>query len=139
MPSEPPPRFRDADACLASGRYADAVRMLEVVTEGLHAEDRAAALTILGAAHSQLGDYAAAERELNEALALRLETLGDEHPDVATTRYNLAESLRHTGRVYEALPLYVCRPRDARRPRGQRPASAGYRAFGIGQCFWVLG
>ncbi len=47
-------------------------------------------------------DYAAAEAEHRAVLALRQETLGPEHPDVAASRHNVANALYNQGRYEEA-------------------------------------
>src|SRR5262249_23051501 len=55
---------------------------------------------------TEIGDYAAAERQQREALAIRLETLGDNHPDTWQSTNNLAVVLWNEGRYAEAEPLF---------------------------------
>jgi len=42
-----------------------------------------------------------------QALALRIRLLGEEHPDVATSLGNLAELYSDQGRYTEAEPLFI--------------------------------
>jgi tetratricopeptide (TPR) repeat protein len=128
----------EADACIRSGRYQDAVALLEPVAARVGGEERAAVLTSLAAARSQLGDYGAAERELVEAIELRAAALGDDHPDTAITRHTLAESYRHTGRVGEALPLYLS-VLETRSRHPDDPRALATALFGVGQCFFTQG
>jgi eukaryotic-like serine/threonine-protein kinase len=48
-------------------------------------------LDLIGRIRTQIGDYAAARSPLEEALRIRRRTLGDDHPDVATSLINLAD------------------------------------------------
>ncbi len=60
----------------------------------------------LGAVHRNLGFYARARDLLTKAVALRKETLGPDHLDVASSEYVLAGLLRRLGRYAEAESLY---------------------------------
>ena len=59
----------------------------------------------LGAVLNAQGRYAEAEVELRRALDLRLDQLGPEHVEVASSRMRLALALLEQDRAEEALPL----------------------------------
>ncbi len=64
-------------------------------------------LDLIGRIRTRIGDYAAARSPLEEALRIRRRTLGEEHPDVATSLINVADLSRAgDGRAQDALPLY---------------------------------
>lgn len=60
----------------------------------------------LGNTYRDLGQFAAAEAQLRAALALRRQTLGDAHPDVAASLNDLALLLHQKGDFAAAEPLY---------------------------------
>ncbi|KAI0440893.1 kinesin light chain 1 [Xylaria telfairii] len=53
-----------------------------------------------------LGKYSMAEQMYRKTLAMRLETLGEVHPDTLTNFYTLARTLRRSGRLKDASQLY---------------------------------
>jgi tetratricopeptide (TPR) repeat protein len=59
-----------------------------------------------GAAHHSKGRYSQAEKAYRAALALSRRTLGEEHPETATSYTNVASCLQDLGKAQEALPLY---------------------------------
>ncbi|MGI8426308.1 MAG: tetratricopeptide repeat protein [Actinomycetota bacterium] len=67
---------------------------------------RAEYLNLQGRALHEAGDYRDAEGPFMQALALREQALGPEHPDVATSLNNLAELYDTQGRYAKAEPLY---------------------------------
>ncbi len=69
-------------------------------------EKRAEYLNRQGYALDDAGDYRDAEGPYTQALALRENALGPEHPDVAESLNNLAELYRAQGRYAEAELLY---------------------------------
>jgi serine/threonine-protein kinase len=58
---------------------------------------RAQMLDVIGQIHTQLGDYEQARAVFEEALLVRRQALGNAHPDVATTLYNLADAEHRRG------------------------------------------
>jgi tetratricopeptide (TPR) repeat protein len=68
-------------------------------------EIEAQMLDMVGRIRTRLGDYAAARPALDQALALRRRTLGDRHPDVATSLMNLAALLDEEEKPDSAIPL----------------------------------
>ena len=76
----------------------------------------AAVRQTVGLTYLQLGLYVAAEGQLTEALAIRLNELGDDHPDVAESLNNLGLLSKSTGDYEEAERLY----REALRLRTER-------------------
>ena len=67
---------------------------------------RALLMDTMGTVYQQLGLYDSALPLLEEALALRREQLGGEHPDVATSLVHLAKVRRLEGHFDEARPLF---------------------------------
>lgn len=65
----------------------------------------AMALSALAGALSDAKQYDRAEPLFRETLALRQRVLGDDHPDVAWTRYNFAYQLMETGKHDEAASM----------------------------------
>jgi len=60
----------------------------------------------LGDVHRSIGDYAQARELLTKAVELRRRTLGEKHPDVASSEYALAGLMRRLGEYDEAKKLY---------------------------------
>ncbi|MBN2445635.1 MAG: serine/threonine protein kinase [Phycisphaerae bacterium] len=69
-------------------------------------ETEATVRTTLGMTYTALGEYAAAEPHLREALDIRRRLFGTRHADVAASLGNLAVLLRAEGRYDEAEPLF---------------------------------
>ena len=67
---------------------------------------RAECLNLQGRALHDAGDYRDAEGPFTQALALREQALGPEHPDLAQSLNNLAGLYRAQGQYAEAEPLY---------------------------------
>jgi serine/threonine protein kinase/tetratricopeptide (TPR) repeat protein len=61
----------------------------------------------LGNTYLSLGKYEAAEPHLKRALAIRQEQLGADHPDTATSMFELGALYVEQGRLDETEPLYV--------------------------------
>ncbi|MGF2040337.1 MAG: tetratricopeptide repeat protein [Nostoc sp. CmiVER01] len=70
-------------------------------------EDVATSYNNLASLYESQGRYNEAEPLFIQALALRRQLLGDEHPDVATSLNNLALLYASQGRYSEAEPLYI--------------------------------
>ena len=86
----------DWDWLLRAAAVTDFVRVPEVViTVRMHGDNLSALL-------QRQGDLEEAENLCREALALELELLGPDHPDVAVTRRNLAQLLVARGELPEA-------------------------------------
>ncbi len=75
-------------------------------TVGQDPEIEAAIRNELGVAYLKLGEYGSAEPHLRAALTLRERTLGEAHPDTATTQRNLAGLLRQKGDSAQARVLF---------------------------------
>ena len=89
------------------GAYDQAVVLLqEAVALGRRtlgpSRELAESLNHLGAAQQEQADLEAARVTLEEALALRQEVLGEEHPDVAVTHTELGRALFDQGKLAEA-------------------------------------
>jgi len=63
--------------------------------------------SVLGGVYLDLGEYQSSEVMFRAALALRLETLGNKHADVARSLSDVAEALRKQSRYDEAEPLFA--------------------------------
>lgn len=61
----------------------------------------------IGNAYKGLGKYDLALEQSQQALAIRRELLGEEHPDTVTAMNNVGELFEKLGRLAEAEPLYV--------------------------------
>jgi serine/threonine protein kinase/tetratricopeptide (TPR) repeat protein len=61
----------------------------------------------LGATYRNIGDFAAAEKHLARAYEIRLEQLGEEHPDTLETMEDLARVYWRQGRYDKALSLFT--------------------------------
>ncbi|MDZ8227763.1 tetratricopeptide repeat protein, partial [Nostoc sp. ChiVER01] len=70
-------------------------------------EDVATSLNNLALLYNSQGRYSEAEPLFIQALALRRQLLGDEHPNVATSLNNLANLYYSQGRYSEAEPLFI--------------------------------
>ena len=66
---------------------------------------QATLMETIGRVYSNLGEYEPAVDILEESLRIRLQTLGDDHPDVATGKNELAVSLFHTAEYERARHL----------------------------------
>jgi tetratricopeptide (TPR) repeat protein len=67
----------------------------------------AASLNNLALLYCDQGRYAEAEPLYGQALAIRQQQLGADHPDVAASLNNLAALYRDQGRYADAEPLYL--------------------------------
>ena len=67
--------------------------------------DFAATLNSLAGLYDSMGNYAAAEPLLRQAMEIRRVALGENHPDFATSLNNLAGLCAGAGRPLEALPI----------------------------------
>jgi len=94
---------------------ADAITARQLLDKGTHQLEnslqdepivRARLYQTLGTVHRNLGLYRQAREQLTRALALRRETLGPDHLDVATSEYVLAGLLRRLGEYDEAERRY---------------------------------
>ncbi len=83
-------------------------RAAREVLEKLHHDPvaRAEVLDTLGHQFRTLGDFGRAGPMLEEAVTLRREHLGKDHPDYATSLHNLAWLYHDQGRYANAEPLY---------------------------------
>ncbi|WP_008313855.1 CHAT domain-containing protein [Leptolyngbya sp. PCC 6406] len=91
-------QFREA---LASWQQA-----LELYRALGNRQRQGAVLENLGTAYANLGDYRRAIEFFEQALAIRREQLGDNHPDVAQSLNSLAELYQAMGRYGEAEALF---------------------------------
>ena len=88
---------------------ADLLAEFLVRFEPHNAKDRLQVTVLLGnlaTAQQMLGDYPAAIARLQEALALRIELLGADHPKIALLRFNLANTYSKAGSYREAIEEY---------------------------------
>jgi len=85
----------------AAASYQRALALGELSPGG-----RAAALTGLSSVHVALGDNAAAERDLQEALPLLERSLGPQHPELGGVLNNLGSVQSYQGRRAEALATF---------------------------------
>jgi EAL domain-containing protein (putative c-di-GMP-specific phosphodiesterase class I)/Tfp pilus assembly protein PilF len=93
------------------GRYGEAVRRCQAALRAAEngsapAAARAAVLICLGLAYAELGRYAEAEPVLRQALSIREQDLGPDHPQVANGLSHLAALYAHQGRYADAESLY---------------------------------
>ena len=86
----------------AAGYYRQAAALVPAEA----GEQRAEYLNMQGRALFDAGDYRDAEGPFTQALALREQALGPEHPDVALSLNNLALLYKTEGRYAKAEPLY---------------------------------
>ena len=87
-----------------AGRYADAATWYEKALT-LKPNDPAI-INDAGLAYHLGGKYKQAEPLYEQALEIRKEALGEDHPDYATDLNNLAELYRAQGKYEQAEPLY---------------------------------
>ena len=83
--------------------HEEAVRVARAADAG--DAELAMALSALASALSDARQYDRAEPLFRETLALRQRVLGDDHPDVAWTRYNFAYLLMETGKHDDAASM----------------------------------
>ena len=102
---------------LARGEYAAAVTTYEraLAQGGVSPGERAAALGGVSSVHVALGDNAAAERALLEALPLLERTLGPRHPELGVVLNNLGNVQSYQGRRAEALATFERGPGNSAR------------------------
>jgi tetratricopeptide (TPR) repeat protein len=90
-------------------RYDEAARWLrfaEAVLDRIHARESLVGAWVLnerGNLHFWQGDFASSERDMRAAIALKAALLGPDHPDVAGSMTNLADTLEELERWDEAL------------------------------------
>lgn len=105
----------EQERCLeAEARLRRAIRRIED-ERGPGAADLAEPLNNLAVVHRKLGRLTDAERAYRRSLAIRVETLGDDHPKTALVRANLARLRQQAGRWDEAERLLVEAIADASR------------------------
>jgi tetratricopeptide (TPR) repeat protein len=92
----------DAMEALEEGEFEKAIK----IAEKLGAEESAEVLNKLGTACYECDDHEAAVRAFTKGLRLLEKTLGNDHPDVATSLNNLAMIHYAMGRFELAEPLY---------------------------------
>jgi tetratricopeptide (TPR) repeat protein len=120
------------------GRLAEATRQLEQARAALEAEfgadslDVASAIDNLAGIHEQQKEFAMAEREYRQALAIRRLRLGPNDPFVAGTMANLATMFLACHRPEEAVPLL-------RSALSIYEASAAVHSPAVGVCLTALG
>jgi serine/threonine protein kinase/Tfp pilus assembly protein PilF len=73
----------------------------------------------IGESYERLGNYAAGRLHLEQALELRRNALGPEHPDTLTSMYNLGVLYEHSGDLERAEPLYRRELELERKVRGE--------------------
>jgi eukaryotic-like serine/threonine-protein kinase len=86
--------------------YADSLSARDLLNRATHRAKeleaqpvvRAQMLGVIGRIRSHLGDYDGARTALDEALAIRVRVLGENHPDVATTAIMIADAVEHGDR-----------------------------------------
>lgn len=89
---------------LALENYQEASEIYRV-TSGEHHPDRLRVMSSMAVANYRIGNYGRAEQMYNEVIEIRTRVLGDNHPQVAISKYHLAELLNDTGRLEEAIPV----------------------------------
>ena len=84
---------------LRQGRLLEAGTLAESTVDGLQRRDleKASAFALRGSIRQALGRYADARSDQEEAREIRLEILGEEHPDTLTSMNNLAATLEAQG------------------------------------------
>ncbi len=103
--------FKASDPSRARNADISAAEILASGTERIAGELadqpalRATLTGTIGRVYFGLGKYEPSREMLEEALAIRLETLGEAHPDVAAARTDLAELLIRTGEYDRARQL----------------------------------
>ena len=104
--------FEHADPSQARGQEVTARELLEQGAARIDSEladqpeVRADLMDLMGTVHQHLGLFEPAEPLIREALEIRRQRFGDEHPEVATSRHHLAAWLHAAGRYEEAEALY---------------------------------
>lgn len=90
-----------------TGDYNDAVKVFEAAAVEAHKKYRTAEThENLGIAATALGQFEQAEEHFRTALAMRRDSLGNKHPQVASILNNLADLLYLEGRAEETDSLY---------------------------------
>ncbi len=115
---------------VARGEYAAAAASYQraLAIRELSPAGRAAALTGLSSVHVALGDNAAAERDLQEALPLLERSLGPQHPELGGVLNNLGNVQSYQGRRAEALATFERGLSLRERSLGEaHPQTAGLR------------
>src|SRR5690606_4739505 len=87
---------------------------------GNRPEIRASLMATIGRVYFNLGEYAPSIDMLEEALAIRLGMLGDDHPEIAASRNDLAVSLTRTADYERAQHLLEQALAQNRRYYGDR-------------------
>jgi len=101
------------DAGVRSAPFTDTVSARELLARGVvEARElsarplvRAQMLDVLGRIHAARGEFAEGRRLLTEALTVRRQSLGERHPDVATSMLNVASVMYDLDGPASALPL----------------------------------
>jgi tetratricopeptide (TPR) repeat protein len=123
-----------ADLLAADGKYAEAEQLCREALEadrqrGSSSEDKAVlanTLDSLGTTFYYRGDLPAAEAPMREALKIREDVFGMDHPLTAASLANLGALLYQSGQYKEAVDLYkLALPIDEKVYDPEHPAVAG--------------
>src|SRR5690606_39203863 len=96
----------DAGKTDEAGRMAATALADAIAQFGPQSAEAANLHRLLGDAHFERKDHAAAEPHFRAALSIREAVLGPDHPDTARSAGDLAANLRMAGRPGEAEPYY---------------------------------
>ncbi|WP_290653468.1 tetratricopeptide repeat protein [Aquisalimonas sp.] len=111
--------FREAGLTGGLGPFFQA---LDVMDAPLCASLQARVLSLRGSWLMEHGELAAAEKPLRRALALRLETLGADHPQTRTSRHQLATWHEERGELSAAEELYRVALQEREQSLGEHAA-----------------
>jgi serine/threonine protein kinase/Tfp pilus assembly protein PilF len=137
--------FRVSDPSEARGNSITAREVLakgvERIETGLGDQPivKARLLRTMGNVYRNLGLYNEARPLLEGALALRRETLGENHPDVARSAFGLATLLRRIGEFDEARELYEQALAIRERAPGVTPEDLAASLSGLANLHFDLG
>ena len=93
----------------------------------------------IGTARQSLGEYASARQLLEQALASALTNLGEDHPSVATSRFNLVRVCDAEGDLAEARRMYEQTLASELRSLGSENPSLAYTRASLADVLWRAG
>ena len=132
-----PARARNADISAAEILASGAERVgNELVGQP---ELQATLMGTIGRVYFSLGEYQPSRAVLEQALELRMETLGDAHPDVAAAQTDLAELLIRTGEYGRARELLRRALQTNRRELGESSQQAAENLYFLAEVHRATG